>query len=349
MPSNALATSNNIVDKFRSKQQKTQLAVLAAVGGLTIVFSAQVLALMERLVAIGANTFYLGLELAAAAVIYLFASNKTVQMLVRSMWFAGIRALMMLWVEMNPLNIAENYVRDLIHRISRFDEQLTNLWAQITGLRKRIKTNEREIEAAENRCAYLKTHVENPLTNSEFIVNAQQAHRVRESNDRLNKLRAQLEIAHKILNKLREFADTVKTDTENAVKTARIERDASKEARGAFDSAMSIIRDNSDGKALYDQAMAVLGTDFEERMGAIEQFTLVSEGFLSSIDTDKGVVGEEMLARLESMQTKFLGTMAPDIIDTTATHTSSSKMDRVPSDRSLFSDVDSNNVPHKLR
>lgn len=327
MPGTDLMTvSNGFVDKFKRAEKSSKLLILGGLGVLGYFLIGPLNNLVSQLVLLAENTLYLGLELGALGVLIFLATNKQVHTIVGAYWRALIRLLMQGLVNMNPISIAENYVRTLGKRIERFDDQIAKLWAQIKMLRKQIHENKIVIAEAERQCQYIKDHSENPASEPAFITNALQAKGTHESNERLSKLLTQLETVHKILGKMREWATTVQKITSDKVDRAKTEDAASRAATGAFRTALSIIQDNSDGKDLYDQAMARLGQNFAESFGAIEEFSRVSEGFLQSIDMNKGIVAEDMLAQLEHMQTRMLGSVSAEVIDATAYSVPASKI-----------------------
>jgi hypothetical protein len=91
-------------------------------------------------------------------------------------------------------------------------------------------------------------------------------------------------------------------DMESEVTIKEQERAALLASYGAFTSAMKILKGDPDSKALYDQAMEHLADDYARKVGEIENFMEVSEGFIASVDLDNLVFEQEALEKLEQLE-----------------------------------------------
>jgi hypothetical protein len=67
-------------------------------------------------------------------------------------------------------------------------------------------------------------------------------------------------------------------------------------------SAMSIIKGDSDKRAMFDQALEAVADDVANKVGEMEQFMSISENFMQSIDLQNGVFEEEGLKMLEKWE-----------------------------------------------
>ena len=93
-------------------------------------------------------------------------------------------------------------------------------------------------------------------------------------------------------------------DTVDQVKVKEQERKAIRASHSAMSSAMSIIKGDSDKRAMFDQAMEVIADDVSNKVGEMERFMEMSSDFMNSVDLQNGVFEEQGLKMLEEYEKK---------------------------------------------
>ena len=70
----------------------------------------------------------------------------------------------------------------------------------------------------------------------------------------------------------------------------------------AMQSAMNVIKGDSDKKAMFDAALEAIADDVSNKVGEMEQFMDMSESFMKSVDLQNGIFEEEGLKMLEKWE-----------------------------------------------
>lgn len=272
---------------------KIILGALAVAGGLLVYKYLPIL--LEWLVMVLENAVYAGILGVALLVLTSPIWNARVRTLVTYMARSFLRAITGWFVEIDPIGILKNYVEDLKKSLATMDKQISNLWGHITRMKNIIAQNKAEQEHSLKLAGVAK---EKGIKTA-FQLNARKAGRKEKSNRSLQEVLTKMEALHKLLSKLRETSDFTIQDMEDEVQTKEQERKAILASYGAFTSALNVLRGNPDKRALFDQANEYLAEDYARKVGEIEDFMKVSEGFIASVDLENGVFEEDALAELE--------------------------------------------------
>ena len=107
-------------------------------------------------------------------------------------------------------------------------------------------------------------------------------------------------------------------DIEDQIELKDQERKAMMASHSAMKSAMSIIKGDTDKRAMFDQALEAIADDVSGKVGEMERFMEMSEDFMSSVDLQNGIFedkGMEMLEKWEKESTSLiLGEAKEDLI-----------------------------------
>ena len=209
---------------------------------------------------------------------------------------SGLRALTGFFVQLDPIGILKSYVEDLVKSLTTMDQQIGNLRGHVGRLKTIIAQN----EADRKKSIRLAGQAQQTGEKAAFTLQARRAGRREQSNVSLQALLNKMEALLKLLSKLREVSDVTIQDMTDEVQTKETERKAIIAGSGALTSAMKIMRGDPDKRAIFDQAMEYLAEDYAKKVGEIEEFMTVSQGFIASVDLENGIFEEDALHALEA-------------------------------------------------
>lgn len=284
--------------------------LLIAVGGSFLVYSslATIYALLES--TIGLVSFLLVLSL----LIYMLLDSKT-RTLVGYMYRSLMRWITGFFVKIDPIEILKSYVQDLKGNLSKMKRQIARLRGQMHRLNEMIFNNNREIENKLSQANQAK----DSNKKAQMILMSRKAGRLKESNMKLEDLYRKMEIVFRVLSKMYENSAILVEDIEDQVRIKEQERKALMAGHNAMKSALSIIKGDTDRKAMFDAALEAIADDVSQKVGEMEQFMSLSDNFMKSIDLQNGIFEEEGLRMLEEWEKKgislLLGTDKDTIIN----------------------------------
>ena len=212
-----------------------------------------------------------------------------------------MRALTGLIIEIDPIGILRGYLSDLKDSRENMDQSIGNLEGQIRKLKQLITKNEEQRQHSLKLAQQAKNKAD---MKSAFILQARQAGRLGKSNLTLQGLLNKMEGIKRFTVKLREASVFMIQDIDGEVEVKAQERAAIQAGYGAFTAAKKIIAGESDQKEIFDQAMEKLTDDYAMKMGELESFMEVSDGFLKTVDLENGVYEADALTQLEEWEKK---------------------------------------------
>lgn len=258
---------------------------------------------------VGMVTLFVSLGL-----IILTALDERSRNLVSYMWKSAMKKITGIFIEMNPMAILKAYVSDLKGNLKKMRKQIGKLRAQMHKLKEMIVNNQRDIEA--NMALASKAKRSNQ--EAQLILKSRKAGRLRESNVKLQDLYKRMEVLYRVLNKMHENSAILAEDIEDQVALKEQERKAMLAGHSAMKSAMSIIKGDTDKRAMFDQALEAIADDVSGKVGEMERFMEMSEDFMGSIDLQNGIFeekGMELLEKWERESTSLLlGDAKEDIL-----------------------------------
>ena len=252
----------------------------ALIGGGILLFAA-----LPAL--IGFTQTILGLAvtlLALGAIIYMALDSK-MRNLVWYMYKSVMRSVTGIFVQIDPIGILKSYVEDLKENLRKMNKQISKLRGQMHKLKEIILNNQKEIKSNLSQANAAKISNKQAV----MILKSRKAGRLRDSNMRLEDLYKKMEVLYRVLSKMYENSEILSEDIQDQVKVKQQERKAIRASHSAMRSAMNIISGNSDKRDMFDKALEAVADDVSQKVGEMERFMEMSEGFMSSIDLQNGI------------------------------------------------------------
>jgi len=214
-------------------------------------------------------------------------------------WITGI------FIEINPMAILKAYVSDLRKNLKKMHKQIGKLRVQMHKLKEMMVTNQKNIKTNMN----LASEAKKSNQNAQVILKTRKAGRLQESNMKLGDLYKRMEVLYRVLNKMYENSAILTEDIEDQIELKEQEHKAMMAGHSAMKSAMTIIKGDTDKRAMFDQALEAIADDVSGKVGEMERFMEMSEEFMNSIDLQNGIFeekGMDMLEKWERESTSLL-------------------------------------------
>lgn len=269
------------------------VAILGLAGWAFIKYSSVILSLLSNTIGIAISLLVLG------AIIYMVLDPK-VRTLVSYMYKSIMRSITGWFVTIDPIGILKNYIEDLEDNLKKMGKQIGDLRGQMRKLKTMVEDNEKEIQ--QNMLIARKAKEQG--NQQAMLLSSRKAARLQDSNEKYVALHSKISILHKVLSKMYANSEVLLEDTKDQVKVKEQEYKAIKASNSAMKSAMSIIKGDSDKRAIFDQALEFMADDVSQKVGEMEQFMEMSSDFMNSIDLQNGVFEEQGLKMLEEYEKK---------------------------------------------
>jgi phage shock protein A len=254
------------------------------------------------------NTLYAGLLMGALAlVIYMVLDPK-----VRGIFSYGYKAIMRwitgIFVQIDPIGILKSYIEDLQDNLVKMNKQISQLRGQMFKLKEVMTKNQQEIKNSLN----LATRAKETDNQSMMVLKARRAGRLQDSNMKYDDLYKKMEILYRVLTKMYENSEIMLEDIKDQVNVKEQERAAIHASHSAMKSAMNIIAGNSDKRYMFDMALEAIADDVSNKVGEMERFMEMSNGFMNSVDLQNGVFEEEGMALLDKWEKEGPSLLLPE-------------------------------------
>ncbi|MFM2394000.1 MAG: hypothetical protein RLZZ546_1982 [Bacteroidota bacterium] len=269
------------------------LGILGGLGFVLFKYSAAILAFAS-------NTLGLVVTLLALAAIVYMVLDPKMRALVSYMYKSVMRGITSMFVTIDPIGILKNYIEDLEDNLKKMGTQIGNLKGQMRKLKTVVEDNNKEIS---NNMLIAKKAKEQDNQQA-MLLASRKAARLQESNEKYLALHNKMTILYKVLSKMYSNSEVLLEDTRDQVKVKEQEYKAIKTSHSAMRGAMSIIKGDSDRRAMFDQAMEYVADDVANKVGEMERFMEMSSDFMNSIDLQNGVFEEQGLKMLEEYEKK---------------------------------------------
>ena len=224
--------------------------------------------------------------------------DKRVRNLIWYMYKSFMRWITGLFVQIDPIKILENYVEYLKKNMRKMNLHITQLKGQVSQLKTIILKNRREMEHSIKLAEQAKKQGKNEL----ITINTRQYGRLKETNERYQKLLDKMLVLYKVLNKIHVNSGYLIQDTDNDVRMRKQELKAIKTGHSAMKRAMSIIQGDPDKRLIFDMATETVVEDIHQKIGEMERFIEISGSFIDSIDLQNGIYEQEGLEILEKFE-----------------------------------------------
>ena len=267
--------------------------ILAIFGGgfLLYSFAAALLGFLKTTMGLVAALLLTG------GVIYMILDPST-RALITYMYKSMMRWITGLFVEIDPIGILKSYVQDLKLNLTKMNRQIGQLRGQMHKLNEMIINNRKEIDTNLNQASQAASSNQQ----AQMLLKSRKAGRLKESNLKLEDLYKKMEVLYRVLAKMYENSEILVEDITDQLLVKEQERKAILASTSAMRSAMSVIKGDPDKKAMFDAALEAVADDVANKVGEIERFMEVSQGFMQSIDLQNGVFEEEGLRMLEKWE-----------------------------------------------
>ena len=266
-------------------------AMIFGVGYLAVTSLASIIAFATTTMGAFISLMVLG------TIVFMALDSKT-RTLVSYMYKSAMRWITGLFVQIDPIGILKSYVEDLKSNLTKMNRQIAQLRGQMHKLQEIIINNKKEIDtnlsmASEAAQANKQAHV---------LLKRRKAGRLQDSNVKLEEKKKKMEVLYRVLAKMYENSEILVEDVQDQVMVKEQERKAILASNSAMKSAMSVIKGDPDKKAMFDAALESIADDVSQKVGEMERFMEVSQGFMQSIDLQNGVFEEEGLKMLEKWE-----------------------------------------------
>ncbi|WBX73569.1 hypothetical protein PG913_12170 [Tenacibaculum pacificus] len=280
---------------WEKPEGKTGMFFTALLAGGSMYFLYKALPYLINIVE---NTLHLGLLLAGlGALIYMILDPK-MRNLIFYMYKSFMRWITGLFILIDPIGILKSYIDDLKDNLKKMNKQIAVLKGQMRRLQQIMNENKKNI----NNNLKLASAAKEKDKKGIMILKSRKAGRLRESNLKLDELYRKMEILYRVLTKMYENSEILVEDIEDQVMVKEQERKAIRASHSAMKSAMNIITGNNDKKEMFDRALEAIADDVSMKIGEMERFMEMSNGFMDSIDLQNGIFEEEGLELLDKWE-----------------------------------------------
>ena len=263
------------------------------VGGAYLVMSS-----LGAIMAFASTTLGLVATIGVLGLIVYMALDSKARTLMWYMYKSVMRGITGLFVQIDPIGILKSYIDDLGDNLKKMNKQIIKLRGQMHKLKELILNNDKAIKGNLNEASVAKEQSKK----AQVILKSRKAGRLKESNMKLGDLHKKMEILYRVLMKMYENSEILKEDVADQVEIKEQEFKAIKASHSAMNSAMDIIRGNSNKKEMFEMALENIADDVSQKVGEMEQFMELSENFMQSIDLQNGIFEEEGLKMLEKWE-----------------------------------------------
>lgn len=303
-------TDNQIPEKIKSFWDKKEgkVGMVFAAGGV-LAAALVMVKFGAALVAAAQNTLMLGLYVGAIVAIAAIVMNPKFRALCSFMFQSAMRWITGFFITIDPIGILKEYVADLRASHAKMDEQIGKLRGVLAGLNKTINENNATMmdsialaKKAQEKAGKAESIDDQNRMKAQIMLKSRRAGRLQESNRTFSELKTKIEMIYRVLSKMYMNCEVLIEDTEDSVKMKEIEWKTIRTAHSAMKSAMSVINGNSDKRAIFEQTLEYMANDLDTKVGEMERFMEVSQGFLDGVDLQNGVFEEKGLEMLEKWE-----------------------------------------------
>lgn len=221
---------------------------------------------------------------ASAAILFVLLDKKT-RLLAGTLYMMGIRSLMGMVIQMNPIAILEDTISRMYKSINDVEKKMGTLNGVRLKFKDKIKDKKKEIET----CLQRKSIAEKQGKRDLEILEDRQVVRLTKLCQTYIDLSDSTEMWYDAMSKIAEKAKLTAQDTENEVAAKKEEYELIKTSHGAFKSAMSILNGDPDQLAMYNQAFQFVSDDIMAKVGEMDRVINSTGGMIDKMDLEKEV------------------------------------------------------------
>lgn len=253
--------------------------------------------ILPFLIGLMTNIFIaIGMGVGLFALIYVLLNKETWNTLGLA-YTLIMRAITGLMIDLDPIGILNSYAKYLEDKLGKIKQKMGVVSGSIRNLREKIATKKREAEHAMDLALEAKRRGEK----IQVLKQGRKAERRTQSITDFQLLLQKLELIYRMLDKMKQAAEFYKDDIEDEVANVT-------ERRSAINAAFSAMRDawaliiGDDKKATYKRTIDRLAEDYGMKLGQIENFFVVADDFMKTMDLENGVMEAKALKALEEWE-----------------------------------------------
>ena len=259
------------------------VAGIATAGGLVLLYN-----ILPFLITLTTNMLTLTLLVLALAAIAFLITDKRFRKTFSMVYFLVMRKITGLIIEIDPIAIVEQKVKEMKQKIGDIQTQLGKVRGLITNQKRRLNEKESELKHQFD----LLQEYKKKGKNDHARVTERQVVRLTDDVNRQKQRVAESEKWLEILKELKERAELVALDTENEVNERKDEYEEVKARHKAFSSIMSIIKGDPDDLEDFTRAMDFMAYDITQRLGQMSDIIDETGGVLMQGEIEDGVASK---------------------------------------------------------
>ncbi len=291
-------TAKSFWEKPEGKAGMGVIALMVAGGGLVLY------KLLPYLITIATNTIHLGILVGIIGVVGYTIMNPTFQANVKALFKIIMRKMTGMVIQIDPIAILENYVKDLFHNLQVMNEQIGDLRGVMRGVKDKMDAIEKEVKQFMRLSEAAKKKVEKGEAKykTQIPLNNRKAQRRKEAYQKFDKLHKKMEMIYRVLVKMYDNCSFMAEDSKDEIDQKKEHWKSMKAASGAIKSAMSIVNGGGDDRAMYEQTLEFMADEMSDKMGEMEHFLDMSAGIMDSIDLQNETFDDSALEELEKWE-----------------------------------------------
>lgn len=254
--------------------------------------------LLPFIITLLANTIYATLLGIAAACLLYMVFDPRFWRLGGAMYQSAMRKITQLFVEIDPIGIMRNYVDRLESRLEDLSKRIAKLSGMIRQVKEEIESNNKVRDGELKRMNV----AQGSGKKMEMALSAREVGRMNETNLTYKDLLTKMELLYRVLTKYQEVSIFLIKDMKSEIKVKETKKRLIDNAFSAIQSAKAIINGDPSSKQMFDMANEFLAADYAMKVGEIEDFARISDGFMQSIDLQNGVYEADALKMLEDWE-----------------------------------------------
>lgn len=234
------------------------------------------------------------------------------------MYASFVRWITARFVDLDPIGILNTYVARLVERLALMDEAIGSLNGQVKQLTDVIQENETQRQQAMARAEQAHKLAEKGGDNADtwraqMASSSRQAKRLADSNKRLSKTLTQIEALLRDMRKLRGAVDVSIDDIKQNVDVMTREHRAITQGFAAFQQARRMLGGGGEEREMYEMTLDRLTTDYNEKMGQIDEFMETSKNLINGVDLDNMIAEDDALKEIEAKKPRVESIPAANI------------------------------------
>lgn len=269
--------------------------VLIVIGALIFLFR-----ILPYLIMLAENTLYFAGLLAVIGLITFLCLDKKFRRVVSVGYFILMRKITSWFVNIDPIAIIERRLSMMEQSIQKMNESMGRLLGQVRKLEGSIASKKEEMEKLLQRAQVYRAKGNKDAA----VIDERQIARLEKYINKLLGLLNDSRRWYDSLDKLSQMAKLTVLDTRNEVAMQKEEYEMAKQQHKIFKSVMSVMEGDPDELALFNEALEVMRTDIEMKLGEMERVISSTGGLIDQFEADNEVAsfkGNELINKYNEL------------------------------------------------